>query len=57
MEMKLFSVKDTFFDNKKDAKKFRDTLEGAVVSKGPDHWRYSAVAKRPQEKKRKNRKN
>lgn len=39
----LFKVehgKQTFlFFKKKTAKKHRDTIPGAVVSRGPDHWR------------------
>jgi hypothetical protein len=36
---RLFQVKNEFFEEKKEAKKFRDA-NGGVVSKGPDHWRF-----------------
>jgi hypothetical protein len=45
---KLFQVWDgkalTFWDSKKEAKKFRDAMQAVgvkfcVVSRGPDHWR------------------
>ena len=37
---RLFQVNDTFFDNKQEAKEYRDTAPAGktwTVSKGPDH--------------------
>jgi len=61
--MKLFAVRDDskiisdFFPNKKDAKKHRDSIGNAYVTKGTDHWLYQAKPKLHQAKKRKNRRN
>jgi hypothetical protein len=34
---KLFKVKDRYFENKMEAKKYRNELGGCCVQLGPDH--------------------